>query len=40
MPTNFDPEEGEMLPVYEEHVDQDLTDAEEAEEHNAKVIDL
>ena len=29
-----------MLPVYEEHVDQDLTDAEEGEEHNAKVIDL
>ena len=29
-----------MLPVYEEHVDQDLTDAEEAVEHNAKVLDL
>ena len=43
MPSNFDLErrgdrgvEGqEMLPVYEEHVDQDLTEPDEAEEHNA-----
>lgn len=43
MPSNFDPErrgdrgaEGEeMLPVYEEHVDQDLIEPDEAEEHNA-----
>ena len=48
MPSNHDPErrgerdagEEEMLPVYEEHVDQDLTEPDEAEEHNARVIDL